>query len=48
MSCNNKKIKQSLDLNEKSNVLLIGCEGDTDTALYKRMISLGNETLKYE
>ena len=46
MSCNNKKIKQSLDLNEKSNVLLIGCEGDTDTALYKRMISLGNETLK--
>ena len=48
MSCNNKKIKQSLDLNEKSNVLLIGCEGDTDTTLYKRMISLGNETLKYE
>ena len=46
MSCNNKKIKQSLDLNEKSNVLLIGCEGDTDTTLYKRMISLGNETLK--
>ena len=48
MSCNNKKIKKSLDLNEKSNVLLIGCEGDTDTTLYKRMISLGNETLKYE
>ena len=46
MSCNNKKIKQSLDLNEKSNVLLIGCEGDTDTTLYNRMISLGNETLK--
>ena len=46
MSCNNKKIKQSLDLNEKSNVLLIGCEGDTDTTLYKQMISLGNETLK--
>ena len=46
MSCNNKKIKQSLDLNEESNVLLIGCEGDTDTTLYKQMISLGNETLK--
>jgi diaminopropionate ammonia-lyase len=46
MSCNNKKIKQSLDLNDKSNVLLIGCEGDTDTTLYNRMISLGNETLK--
>ena len=46
MSCNNIKIKQSLDLNEKSNVLLIGCEGDTDTTLYKQMISLGNETLK--
>ena len=46
MSCNNKKIKQSLDLNEKSNVLLIGCEGDTDTTLYKQMIALGNETLK--
>ena len=46
MSCNNKKIKQSLDLNEKSNILLIGCEGDTDSKLYKHMVSLGNEKLK--
>tara|TARA_Y100001970_G_scaffold271007_1_gene365649 strand:- start:34 stop:1176 length:1143 start_codon:yes stop_codon:yes gene_type:complete len=46
MCCNNKKIKQSLGLNEKSNILLIGCEGDTDTLLYNRMISLGNEKLK--
>jgi len=46
MSCNNKKIKQTLNLSEKSNVLLIGCEGDTDIRLYNQMVSLGNEKLK--
>ena len=40
--CNNKKIKEELDLNENSNVLLIGCEGDTDKLFYKKLLKKGN------
>ena len=29
-SCENEKIKEKMQLNKNSNVLLIGCEGDTD------------------
>ena len=40
--CNNKKIKEKLDLNENSNVLLIGCEGDADKLFYKKLLKKGN------
>ena len=38
-SCENEKIKDKLNLNKDSNVLLIGCEGDTDQAMYQKLIS---------
>ncbi len=38
-SCKNKKIKEKLQLNNKSNVLLIGCEGDTDKIMYQKLVS---------
>ena len=40
--CNNKKIKKKLELNENSNVLLIGCEGDADKLFYKKLLKKGN------
>ena len=36
-SCEDHNIKESLQLNEKSNVLVIGCEGDTDKEMYKKL-----------
>ncbi len=36
--CNNKKLKNILDLDEKSNVLIFGCEGDADKDLYKKLL----------
>ena len=38
-SCKNKKIKDQMKLDNKSNVLLIGCEGDTDEEMYQKLIS---------
>ena len=38
-SCEDEKIKEKLQLNEKSNILLIGCEGDTDQAMYQKLIN---------
>ena len=38
-SCKNKKIKDQMKLDSKSNVLLIGCEGDTDEEMYQKLIS---------
>ena len=38
-SCSNKKIKEKLNLNPKSNILVIGCEGDTDEQMYKKLIN---------
>ena len=32
-------IKEKLDLNEKSNVLVFGCEGDTDQEMYQKLIN---------
>ena len=32
-------IKQKLQLDEKSNVLIIGCEGDTDKEMYEKLIN---------
>ena len=38
-SCENEKIKEKMQLNKNSNVLLIGCEGDTDKEMYQKLIS---------
>jgi diaminopropionate ammonia-lyase len=37
-SCTNDKIKERLKLNLNSNVLVIGCEGDTDKEMYQKLI----------
>ena len=36
-----QKIKKLLNLNEKSNVLLIGCEGNADMKLYRELLIKG-------
>ena len=41
----NKNIKHKLELNEKSNVLLMGCEGDADENLYKKLLNEGIKQL---
>tara|TARA_B100000767_G_scaffold10741_1_gene10457 strand:+ start:1247 stop:2374 length:1128 start_codon:yes stop_codon:yes gene_type:complete len=38
-SCADDKIKERLKLNSKSNVLVIGCEGDTDGEMYQKLIN---------
>jgi len=38
-SCEDQNIKKNLQLNEKSNILVIGCEGDTDKEIYKKLIN---------
>tara|TARA_B100001121_G_C18695399_1_gene624824 strand:+ start:2134 stop:3264 length:1131 start_codon:yes stop_codon:yes gene_type:complete len=38
-SCEDEKIKERLKLNKNSNVLLIGCEGDTDQEMYQKLTS---------
>ena len=35
-SCENEKIKEKMKLSKDSNVLLIGCEGDTDKEMYQK------------
>ncbi len=45
VSCNNEKIKKDLELDMNANVLLIGCEGDTDIKLYNKLLSKGSEKL---
>jgi len=37
-SCNDENIKNKLALNSSSNILLIGCEGDTDKEMYQKLI----------
>ena len=37
-SCNNENIKNKINLNSSSNVLLIGCEGDTDQEMYQKLL----------
>ncbi len=37
--CEDEKIKENLKLDEDSNILLIGCEGDTDQAMYQKLIN---------
>ena len=38
-SCEDQNIKENLQLNQESNVLVIGCEGDTDKEMYKKLIN---------
>ena len=38
-SCENEKIKEKMQLNKNSNVLLIGCEGNTDKEMYQKLIN---------
>ncbi len=38
-SCEDEKTKDRLKLNKNSNVLLIGCEGDTDQEMYQKLIN---------
>ena len=38
-SCEDQKIKKELNLNSNSNVLIVGCEGDTDKEMYKKLIN---------
>ena len=40
-SFNNKEYLDKLELNEQSNVLLFGCEGLTDSAMYQKLLSDG-------
>ena len=39
VSCENNKIKEKLKLNSNSNILVIGCEGDTDKEMYQKLIN---------
>ena len=36
--CNDENIKNSINLASNSNVLLIGCEGDTDQEMYQKLL----------
>ena len=38
--CNDVEIKKKIYLNEDSNVLLFGCEGDADEELYQKLLNL--------
>ncbi|MBD1174573.1 diaminopropionate ammonia-lyase [Pelagibacterales bacterium SAG-MED01] len=38
-SCEDEKIKEKIKLNKDSNVMLIGCEGDTDQKMYQKLIN---------
>jgi diaminopropionate ammonia-lyase len=38
-SCEDEKIKEKIGLNNNSNIMLIGCEGDTDQKMYQKLIN---------
>ncbi len=39
------EIRKNLELEESSNILIIGCEGDADEYLYNKLLSTGNKKL---
>ena len=39
------EIRKNLELEESSNILIIGCEGDADEDLYDKLLSTGNKKL---
>ena len=38
-SCEDQNLKQKLKLDQRSNVLVIGCEGDTDQEMYQKLVN---------
>ncbi|WP_428079742.1 diaminopropionate ammonia-lyase [Candidatus Pelagibacter sp.] len=38
-SCEDETIKSKIDLNKNSNVLIFGCEGDTDQKMYQKLVN---------
>ena len=38
-------MKKKLEINENSNILIIGCEGDADEELYMNLLSKGSNQL---
>ena len=43
--CNNNETKSALEINENSNILLIGCEGSADIELYQKLLSEGKKLI---
>ena len=43
--CNTEETKNALEINENSNVLLIGCEGSADIDLYQKLLSEGKKLI---
>jgi len=43
--CNNDETKTALEINENSNILLIGCEGSADIDLYQKLLSEGKKLI---
>ena len=42
---NDNEIRKNLELEESSNILIIGCEGDADEDLYNKLLTTGNKKL---
>ena len=38
-SCEDQNLKQNLKLDQNSNVVVIGCEGDTDQEMYQKLVN---------
>ena len=43
--CNNEETKSALEINENSNILLIGCEGSADIELYQKLLNEGKKLI---
>ena len=43
--CKNEETKSSLEINENSNILLIGCEGSADMELYHKLLTEGKKLI---
>ena len=43
--CNNEETKNALEINENSNILLIGCEGSADIELYQKLLNEGKKLI---
>ena len=43
--CNNDETKSALEINENSNILLIGCEGSADIELYRKLLNEGKQLI---
>ena len=43
--CNNDETKSALEINENSNILLIGCEGSADMELYHKLLIEGKKLI---